>query len=137
MGTWVHSQFDQEIKSRGYQGNTILGGIFGSDRPDAIDENNNLVWELKPATCEKGIGNNAARKQLRDYVASANRNRPLGSQEWQIGVSNLLFRNPITIERTYNGSKYNITFYADPNDNTSGLIFYKLDGESPCGCPVN
>lgn len=133
LGTFVHTQFSNYIDSLGnidLQTNTTLENLFNRNRPDVVNTLNENVWELKPASCKVNPGNRDAKKQLQNYVNTANQN---GSGLWSVGSSNDLIPTPVVRYGSYGGNNYEITYYPDTNS-SSGLIYYDLKNLGP-SCP--
>ena len=132
FGTWVHSLFGREMTSRnpGFLFNVSYGpGFFGrgpnkgSMRADLIDPVTRRLWELKPLSSVSS-GYDDAKGQLNGYCSMATEN---DGSLWLPGNSYSLLGNQDRMEfrdrQFYDGSRWNITVYADTNV-TSGLLFY-------------
>jgi hypothetical protein len=124
LGTWVHTMFSNYLRGLGlgYEANTGLEGWFNG-RPDVILEDpsgeGGHVWELKPFSYLHGKKRQAALDQLSKYCTMHNGFTP--------GNSRRVIPNKFSLTFFYYDlGDIEITFYPDPVDPNSGLLFYDL-----------
>lgn len=135
FGTAVHAHVGNQLTSSnpGYRSNISYAPLFfgqgkkgGSLRADIIDPAGRRLWELKPLSGGTGASYSSAYAQLQGYCASASNN---SGQNWTAGSSyDLLGAESVNMGNMsfYDGSSWNITAHADPND-SSGLFFYSAE----------
>ncbi|MFW5444029.1 MAG: RHS repeat-associated core domain-containing protein [Methylococcaceae bacterium] len=131
FGTWVHEQvftpaivrdhalyeFGYSLKA-GYNSN-----LFNTLKPDAYDVKRRAIWELKPRTWITGSNRTKALKQVLKYTSTATSK---SAENWEAGLSSKLLPLDVKVNQYRGDTFYEITFFKDPIDDRSGLVFYRF-----------
>ena len=139
VGQLVHSAFTSYVQGLGYGANDTNNGTFNNLRPDAYDNVNKKLWELKPISNRSGALRSRATAQIRRYLTAANRPVNIDDEStyncggWEPGATDQLFNQGQVLGYVQVGALlfrrvYKITLWHDTQTpNNTGLVFYRAD----------
>ena len=110
-------EFGYSLKA-GYNSN-----LFNTLKPDAYDVKRRTIWELKPRTWITGSNRTKALKQVLSYTSTATSK---SAENWEAGLSSKLLPLDVKVNQYRGDTFYEITFFKDPIDDRSGLVFYRF-----------
>lgn len=124
FGTMVHNEFYSAARARGMSANMTN---LARGRPDAFNPATGDVFELKPASYERGWKYNQAKEQVRRYCGVDKQGR-----RYQPGhPRNFLGDEPYIMLRVVYGKTFDVRIWGD-QDPSTGLLFYDYS-EVPSG----